>query len=857
MPVKKIQIVLSFILISSFSLHAEKFNTGEVIIESGFGLELSDDEGYLYLSLDTDTDISRLTINGSGIGRKIRFNDIKKGENYALIKLAAGDYEWEHINIHLGAAYHIRANIKKYNHKFVIEPGVVNYPGSWRFHAEWTENFRASLELENHNILSYELEHFKRNFKDLIGPLEFKYQNEIKDPYPQFLAEAIQNRTEQKALPNMYFRLDNIESLPMTMLSEQSSIEAVNSKYPLLKGYFRYDTQYIRSVSPDQKFMLFSAVNNQVVTVGIIGVKNLETYILYQQQLPVNSTVSKLSWVDNDSFFLTLSNSGVDRSYVAHLTINEQDTTINASFIKFRYDGHLLDGLVRENNQLFFDRAYQKGSKQKNTLYKVDVTDERSIDDSFKKIYKNTKNLKNVVDWLTDEKGHVRAALSAKYDKKSEEVTLDYWFLSNENSNDWKKIKTETASDYMFWFLTLSEDESYFLVLTNEHSDKYEVHKYATSDGSHLGVVYQDPDHDIENILKDTNTNQIIGYTHYENGELTVEYLVKLDDKFDQAINSNPDLKLFQLLDLSAQNRLLMYGKSSNSKGAWFLLNTETGKADKIFNFSPSYELLPKGQYHVVHTKAEDGVELEGFLVMPEITDNQKAPLIVMPHGGPIGVRDYAHNNEMQHFLANQGFATLKVNYRGSGGYGKEFESLGMQQWGEKIEQDIYTMTQYAIEQFALDNKKVCAMGGSYGGYSALMLTYLYPETYLCAISFAGVMDLPLLFTSKSLSHNSELESKLKEIVGDPTTEIEKLVNKSPLYLLKDMKRPLLLFQGMLDNRVRVEHALRMQQLISVYGLEHEVVIFEDEGHGLSKNNTAELYLYKSLEFLKENLKLN
>jgi len=450
----------------------------------------------------------------------------------------------------------------------------------------------------------------------------------------------------------------------------------------------------------------------------------------------------------------------------------------------------------------------------------------------------------------------VRAALAISYDKKAEQTDLHYWFLEDPTSNDWQEIRTVHGSENLIWLKSLSPDEQSFYVLTNEFNDKYAIHQYATADGSHMGVFHEDPDHDILNVLYDRSTHEIIGYTFLENGLLQAHYFKELDERFERARQDNPDVQLFQVQQLKTQQRLLLFGLTPSSKGAWYMLNQETGLADKIFDISPNYERLPKGIHHTLFTQTDDGVELEGFLVMPQLEEGQKAPLIVMPHGGPIGVQDMAHNNEVQHFLAAQGFATLRVNYRGSGGYGKEFQSMGNQQWGEKIEQDIHSMTQHAFATHPLDVSKTCAMGGSYGGYSALMLTYLYPETYLCAVSFAGVMDLPLLFTSRDLSKNPEMAEKLTEIVGDPINQINRLTEKSPVYLLKEMKRPFMLFQGMKDSRVRVEHAVRMQQLMTLYGMTHEVVLFENEGHSFSQKNTPLLYLDRSLKFLKKHMNL-
>ncbi len=837
-------------------LHAASFNTGELIIESGSKSSLAADEAYLFLSFNSDTNISRLTIDGEGLGNKIRFDDVKRGDNRALIKLKAGRYHWEHINIYFGAGS-IRKKLDKDDYSFTVKPGVVNYPGSWSFRGEWVGNLRAKMSLVGYNNLTFEMEHFKAEYQSLVDVVPFEYQGAIKDPYPAFLTQALAQRDPDLPTPNLYYSKHKPAELPMTLLSKTTTTISADKKFPDIREYFQYDRQLISSVSPNQSWMLFSAIIDDVISIGVIGVKDFKTFVFYRQKLPSKTTVSELTWIDDDSFFFTLSLKDVDRSYVAHLTFSEQQNTINAKFINFRSEGYLLSGLRQQENQLFFVREMAAGSRQNNGLYQVDVSDERSIDQSFKKINKNTKKLKNVADWLVDKAGTVRGAVTVAYDKKNEQTILDYWYLPDAESNDWKKIKTVVGNDGVFWLAALSTDEQYFLVLTNEFSDNYAIHKFATADGAHLGVFYENSEHDISNVLLSSSGDQVIGYTYFENGLLKAHYLTELGEQFSQVQKSNPQLQLFQVQEMNRFNRMLLFGFTPQSQGAWFFLNTETGAVDKIFDFSPSYEQLPKGQHHVLKTQAEDGVELEGFLVMPELTGQNQAPLIVMPHGGPIGVRDYAHNSEMQHFLAAQGFATLKVNYRGSGGYGKAFEALGKGQWGEKIEQDIDTMTQYAVKKYPVDGSKICAMGGSYGGYSAVMLTYLYPQTYRCAVSFAGVMDLPLLFTSKDLSNDPELQKVMTDIVGDPVNEIQKLINKSPLYLLQDMQRPLLLFQGVEDTQVRVEQVLRMQQLISVYGLEHQVVLFEDEGHAFTEDNTVLLYLERSLKFIKEQLKLN
>jgi len=856
MPVRyHLLFVLILFLVSTQTAWTASFNTHEVFNLSGKKGELAADEGYLYLSLETTTNMSRITFDGIGFGNKFRMNDIEEGQNYALLKVKAGDYYWEHLNIYVGIG-NVRRSFKPDDYAFTVKPGVINYPGSWKFKTKWEKNQRVSYELDNFNHLSFEMMHFKKLFPKYSELVPFSYQGKVDDPYASHLSDVI-NESKQKPLPNLYYTAENIAQSPMQVYSKTSPTNLYEKKYPELKSYFKLEEQNIRSFISGGDFLLFNAILNDVVTVGLIDVTNYQTYVLYQQLLPPGTRVSSLDWIDKNSFFLTLTNQGNDISYVAHLDIQKQQNKVNAKFIKFREQGRLLSGLTAQEDKILFVKKHEPGSRTNNNLYLLDVTSEQSLDDSFKKIHKPTRKLKNVVDWLVDSSGQVRAAITVAYDRKKEVPIVSYWFLPNPTNDDWEQVKTMVDPEHFIWLKGLSKDESYFLVVTNEFSDKNAIHKYATKDGTHLGVFYENKDHDIRDVFFDSLTQEVVAYSYVENGLPQVHYFKPLDQHLKSAMAGNPDLSLFEAQTMPAHDRLLLYGFTPNSKGAWYLLNTVSGRADKIFDTSPGYENLPKGEHHVLQVKAADGISLEGFLVMPKSADqSKKHPLVVMPHGGPIGVQDFAHNNAIQHFLAAQGLASLKVNFRGSGGYGKSFEESGKREWGEKIEQDIQTMTAHALQTYALDKNKICAMGGSYGGYSAVMLTHLYPEQFKCAVSFAGVMDLPLLFTSKDLSRDQYLLDVMSDIVGNPTVEIEKLIQKSPLYLLENMQRPLLLFQGLEDSTVRPEHAFRMQQLISLYGMDHEVVLFQDEGHSYSHVNTIIIYLARSVDFIKENLNI-
>ncbi len=188
--------------------------------------------------------------------------------------------------------------------------------------------------------------------------------------------------------------------------------------------------------------------------------------------------------------------------------------------------------------------------------------------------------------------------------------------------------------------------------------------------------------------------------------------------------------------------------------------------------------------------------------------------------------------------------------------YLEAFKNLGNQQWGEKIEEDINAMVSHVIENFPISENKICAMGGSYGGYSAIMLSILYPQRYKCAVSLAGVTDLPLKFSSHNWFKAEKTLKKLKEIIGDPDLNLIQLIDKSPVYQFDKVTRPILLFQGEDDTNVTPEHALRFYQVTKKSGKDIELIMLKDEGHSFNNIESQIYYLSKSIEFINKHLKL-
>jgi dipeptidyl aminopeptidase/acylaminoacyl peptidase len=215
--------------------------------------------------------------------------------------------------------------------------------------------------------------------------------------------------------------------------------------------------------------------------------------------------------------------------------------------------------------------------------------------------------------------------------------------------------------------------------------------------------------------------------------------------------------------------------------------------------------------------------------------------LIVNPHGGPFGVRDSWGFNSEHQFFANRGYAVLQVNFRGSGGYGREFEQAGYREWGRKMQNDVTDAVRWAIDQGIADPERICIYGGSYGGYATMAGLAFTPDLYQCGINYVGVTDVELLFETMP-EHWSIAREVMEQQIGDPDDE-SMMRAISPLYHTDKIDDPVLILQGKRDPRVVMEHATRLRDKLEDSGKKYEWLMKNDEGHGFRKEeNRIEAY---------------
>jgi dipeptidyl aminopeptidase/acylaminoacyl peptidase len=245
-----------------------------------------------------------------------------------------------------------------------------------------------------------------------------------------------------------------------------------------------------------------------------------------------------------------------------------------------------------------------------------------------------------------------------------------------------------------------------------------------------------------------------------------------------------------------------------------------------------------------VSFKARDGTVLHGYLTRPT-NEQQRQPFVLLPHGGPSS-RDVLDFDYWTQFFVSRGWAVLQVNFRGSSGYGGDFLQAGFKRWGLEMQDDLTDAAQYVIEKGIADPDRMCIVGGSYGGYAALMGVVKTPDLYRCAVSFAGVSNLRSLLEEKRQFLGYELGWERQ--LGGWWSDRERLKATSPVNQAERIRTPLLIVHGAEDRVVPVEQSREMVDALKKAGFKSvRYVELPDGDHHLGRQEDR-LTLFREME---------
>ncbi len=283
------------------------------------------------------------------------------------------------------------------------------------------------------------------------------------------------------------------------------------------------------------------------------------------------------------------------------------------------------------------------------------------------------------------------------------------------------------------------------------------------------------------------------------------------------------------------------------------------GTLTKLFSARPALDGKPLVPQWPQEIKSRDGMTLVSYLTLPKSADadndgkaDAAVPLVLLVHGGPWARDGYGYSGTSQ-WLANRGYATLQVNYRGSTGFGKAFTNAGNGEWAAKMHDDLLDAVQWAVQQGVTTPEQVAIMGGSYGGYATLVGLTFTPDTFKCGVDIVGPSNLNTLLSTVPPYWASFYEQLAKRM-GDPRTEAGKqwLVERSPLTRADRISKPLLIGQGANDPRVKQDESDQIVKAMTAKNIPVTYVLFPDEGHGFARPENSKAFNAVAEGFLSQ-----
>jgi len=455
------------------------------------------------------------------------------------------------------------------------------------------------------------------------------------------------------------------------------------------------------------------------------------------------------------------------------------------------------------------------------------------------------ENPGNFSGWLIDHDLNVRGATQPRTDGG-----FDLLFR-NAAGDGWDIVQSFGSDDYLTSHAAgFTADGKFLHMIDSTGVNAGRLLKWNLATGERT-VLAEDPTYDVSGTFNHSDTDEVqaVIFVRERVTWNVLDPAIQGDLDFLQA--SHPgDIHVISR-DHADRNWLVAY-IIDNGPVAHYAYNRAEKTLTFLFYSQSELTKYTLATCEPIELKSRDGLALHGYITYPPGVERRNLPVVLLVHGGPWGRDGWGFYPTSQWF-ANRGYASLQINFRGSAGYGKNFVNAGDREWGAKMHDDLIDTVQWAIDQGIADPKRIAIMGGSYGGYAALVGATFTPDVFCCAVDVVGPSNLSSLIRSIPPYWTTALDS-LKKRVGDPDTEEEFLNSRSPLFKADQIKIPMLIGQGANDPRVKQAESDQIVEALKKNGIEYEYLLFPDEGHGFAKpenrirfNRAAEKFLAKHL----------
>jgi dipeptidyl aminopeptidase/acylaminoacyl peptidase len=447
--------------------------------------------------------------------------------------------------------------------------------------------------------------------------------------------------------------------------------------------------------------------------------------------------------------------------------------------------------------------------------------------------------------WVADASLEVRAAFAPHSDGG-----LDL-MVRGSAAEDWKPLLSIPAEDSLTTSpVSFSADGGSLLALSSAGGDTSRLVRLDLATGA-AEVLAADPEADITDVRlhPDTLEPQIVTVLKDRSQYLVLDRSVAPDLEAIRALH--PGDPFFLTGDDADATWLVGFTNDAGSV-TYFSYDRPSRTGRRLFEARPELAQYQLASMEPFSFTARDGLVVHGYATFPADGRRSGLPAVLNVHGGPWARDVWGYHPEAQ-WLANRGYLCIQVNFRGSTGYGKAFVNAGDREWGGRMQDDLSDAVAFAVGQGWADPERVAIYGGSYGGYAALAGATFTPDLFCCAVDIVGPSNLKTLIETIP-PYWAPMVSQFHRRVGNPEQDAAFLWSRSPLSAASSIRIPMLIAQGANDPRVKQAESEQIVAAMRAAGVEHEYLLFPDEGHGFAKPENRLRFYAAADRFLARHL---
>ncbi len=599
-----------------------------------------------------------------------------------------------------------------------------------------------------------------------------------------------------------------------------------------LKDFWKHSEFEQIRISPDGKYLAATVPDEETRALVIFTRENRA--ITGVARFADKRQVGAFTWVNKDRVAFTMSDRAgrlvrpVPRGELLFMRADGKDKASYAGGSR----GSLLTRTLRDGSDYVVVTDYlpsQKHEQADVVLYRVNAKTAKGQKLAFSPV--------SNAAFLTTREGEPRVVSGGHLYRDSQ---VHYY---DKKSKSWSLIFSEKENGVTMQPLAMHGDGTRFYAEVEEKTGPSGL--YLVSPDGSKELVLKDEVSNPTNVVMSLDGKEVIG-VEFSSTMPRRKYL--LPDHPDavvlqQLANSFPGKWVSFSNATDDGNLIVVVVRSDKSPGEFFLYDRKEKKANYLASVRQWIDPEKMASMQAVEFAARDGRKIHGWLTLPPGSDGKNLPLIVNPHGGPHGpYDDWGYNPEVQLF-ASRGYAVLQPNFRGSGGFGKEFQESGYRQWGGTMQDDVTDATNWAIAEGIANKDRICIYGASYGAYAAIMGVAKEPDLYQCAIGFVGVYDLHIMYKRGDIRERDSGVDFLEHVIGKNDAELSE---RSPARRAGSIKVPLMVVAGAEDRRTPPSQSHALVAELKKAGNENlleEFYVQPGEGHGFYRvENNLKLY---------------